>query len=124
MKPIDPEKFIGKKYHYWTVIGPGEIKPGGRHLLAKCKCGVVKLVLAWKLKDGKSKSCGCMKNQMISQKMTRKKTSDIEAEVKPDHRKEISDLRTALIDIIEVSNEPRIKIIAHQALAPKEVTSE
>ncbi len=48
---------IGKAFGQWTVIGEGS-KPG--YLLCRCKCGTEREVYWPSLKNGKSRSCGCV----------------------------------------------------------------
>lgn len=52
---------IGAKFGRWTVIDPdaGRSKSGNRLALCKCDCGNEGLVIAAKLKNGWSTSCGC-----------------------------------------------------------------
>lgn len=52
---------VGAKFGRWTVIDPdaGRSKSGNRLVLCKCDCGNEGLVVAAKLKNGWSSSCGC-----------------------------------------------------------------
>lgn len=49
---------IGKTFGQWTVIGDGN-KPS--YLLCRCKCGTEREVYWPSLKNGKSRSCGCVR---------------------------------------------------------------
>lgn len=52
----------GKSYGHWTVTG-AEPQRRGRSTfwMARCACGVEKLVEASSLRDGESKHCGCQR---------------------------------------------------------------
>ena len=60
---------IGDIFGYWTVIGPAEYNEfGARSLLCRCVCGKEKLVRIQYLIRGKSKSCGCKRHLMQTNK--------------------------------------------------------
>lgn len=52
---------VGAKFGRWTIVDPdfGRSKSGNRIVLCKCDCGNVGAVVAAKLKNGWSTSCGC-----------------------------------------------------------------
>ena len=55
---------IGKTFHHLTVAEPIPNPPGLRRnakVLARCECGSVKEYFLCHLKNGNTKSCGCMK---------------------------------------------------------------
>ena len=60
---INPSDYIGKTFHYLTVISyEGSVKYGKRNfysVLCRCKCGTQRLFPLTKIKTGASKSCGC-----------------------------------------------------------------
>ena len=57
------EDLSGKVYGYWKVVQRAENnKCGSAQWLCKCECGVEKVIRAYLLKKGKTKSCGCHKN--------------------------------------------------------------
>lgn len=57
------EDLTGKIFGHWTVIKRAENnKSGSAMWLCRCECGTEKVVSAQMLKNGKSKSCGCHKN--------------------------------------------------------------
>ena len=64
------EDLRGKKFGRWTVLY--RIKDARRGVWWKClcDCGNVKNILADRLKDGSSKSCGCLRKEIISQRCT------------------------------------------------------
>ena len=61
----------GQKFGRWTVIEFVGIHKS-RYSLWKCKCdcGNVSILLSSKLTGGKSKSCGCLRNELSSKRKT------------------------------------------------------
>ena len=57
---------IGEKFGYLTVIKLfSKDKRGHKRWLCKCVCGKTKDIQQSNLRSGSSKSCGCMKGQLI-----------------------------------------------------------
>jgi len=57
----------GERYNRWTVIeGLGYSK-----WLCKCDCGVIKEVRGTALKQGASKSCGCLQRELVTKRATK-----------------------------------------------------
>lgn len=57
------EDLAGRTFGYWKVIERAEdYKDGSARWLCECECGKRKIHRANTLKNGKSKSCGCHKN--------------------------------------------------------------
>jgi hypothetical protein len=54
---------VGKQFGRWSVIG---VALKDRYVTCRCKCGVVKAVFAPTLINGRSKSCGCFKQEKIT----------------------------------------------------------
>ena len=54
------QDLTGKTFGYWYVESRAENKNGHVAWNCKCKCGVKRVVLGQSLKNGSSKSCGCM----------------------------------------------------------------
>lgn len=68
-KKIDQEDVVGKRYGRWTVISLSErTNPIRCRVLVKCECGVEKSINLSVLKNGKSRSCGCLKADSIRQR--------------------------------------------------------
>ena len=51
----------GQRFGRWTAIKYN----GGKQWLCHCDCGKRKLVYAPRLKNGKSKSCGCLQKELL-----------------------------------------------------------
>lgn len=50
-------------YNRWTVIRFSHSKNGKRYWWCRCQCGTEKAIVAGNLKNGTSKSCGCLDNE-------------------------------------------------------------
>ena len=62
-KPVERRAFdfTGKRFHRWTVTGRAENSPTGRtQWLCRCDCGTERVVTGSTLKNGRSRSCGCL----------------------------------------------------------------
>jgi len=57
----------GQAFGRWTVIGRAEKKGGKTAWLCRCECGTERVVIDNGLKRGKSKSCGCLRNEMAKE---------------------------------------------------------
>lgn len=52
----------GQRYGRWTVVREGERRAAGaRTLLCRCDCGTEKIVDEVRLRNGRSRSCGCLR---------------------------------------------------------------
>lgn len=51
---------IGHKYNKWTIIDTSERKNNRKAWLCQCECGTIRSVEERRLKNGMSKSCGCL----------------------------------------------------------------
>lgn len=58
----------GKKFGRWTVLKQGNKKGKRLYWLCKCECGTIKEVSGESLRSGKSKSCGCLRNEKTIQR--------------------------------------------------------
>lgn len=57
----------GQKIHRWLVLGTG--KPDrfhNRRWLCRCDCGTEKQVSGYYLKTGRSRSCGCLRDESVA----------------------------------------------------------
>lgn len=65
------EDMTGKTFGYWTVVSRAVVEgSSSTYWKCICLCGVQRNVLASKLKEKRSKSCGCMKSEMISESLS------------------------------------------------------
>lgn len=64
---------IGSKYNRWTILEKYEKKKNNRQYFYKCQCdcGGIGIVSASSLRNGRSKSCGCVKNESASKRFTK-----------------------------------------------------
>jgi hypothetical protein len=64
MKRLEIE--IDSKYNLWTIQEEKPSITGRRYVIARCECGNEKLVNLQSILKDKSKSCGCVGNERIS----------------------------------------------------------
>ena len=62
---------IGQKFYRLTVLQRAESTPGnrGKRWLCQCECGNQTIVRNDSLKNGRSKSCGCYKNELSAKRI-------------------------------------------------------
>jgi hypothetical protein len=58
---------IGKTFHRLTVLQELEKRNGRRRILCECACGEVKEFWAGNVTSGKSLSCGCLRDAIMSE---------------------------------------------------------
>lgn len=59
-----------QKFGRWTVLHRTKDNKHGQIMFrVKCDCGFLSDVKAFSLKSGDSKSCGCLKNELLSERM-------------------------------------------------------
>jgi len=68
MKKVDD--VIGLKFGRWTVIQDGLIANKKQAYLCICECGIERLVGHYTLKNGSSKSCGCLSRENTRGRLT------------------------------------------------------
>lgn len=64
-------KFVdltGLNFGNWKVIQRAENKSGRSYWLCECKCGTIKTVCGQSLTNGNSKSCGCLRDTVSSER--------------------------------------------------------
>jgi hypothetical protein len=63
----------GDRFGRWTVVGAQpECSPVGRwRWLCRCDCGTERNVLGFVLNNGNSRSCGCLKVEVVTSRMTK-----------------------------------------------------
>lgn len=66
---------IGGKYGEWTVLGRDRSKP--KNYICLCSCGNKSSVFGSSLKNGTSKSCGCLKSKKLKQNFQQRAESHV-----------------------------------------------
>ena len=67
-KKID---LTGRRFGRLTVIEEApQAKPGKTRWLCKCECGKEKIVAGRELRTGDTKSCGCLKSELVAKRMS------------------------------------------------------
>ncbi len=61
----------GRRFGRWTVLSQAKRSKSGTLWLCRCDCGAEQTVLANSLRRGTSKSCGCAKGALITERKTR-----------------------------------------------------
>lgn len=61
MKRID---LTGQRFGRLTVIRYDHAEHDGAHWLCKCDCGTEKVLAGYSLRSGRTRSCGCLANEM------------------------------------------------------------
>ena len=56
----------GQKFGRWTVLEKAPSKNKAVYWICQCECGEIKEVKAASLRSGKSKSCGCLQKDLLS----------------------------------------------------------
>ena len=66
------EEIIGKTFNRLTVLGvAGKDKRGATLFLCKCSCGQEATALAYQLRSGRKKSCGCLSRETAKERLTK-----------------------------------------------------
>lgn len=66
---------IGQKFGRWLVLKRDTSRP--RYYICQCECGSIKSIFGSSLKNGTTKSCGCLKNEKNKQKYQKLATEHI-----------------------------------------------
>lgn len=63
-------ELVGNKYGRLTVVSIASPSPSNRvRYLCLCDCGAQKIIHASNLRDGKTKSCGCLNKEVLSSRV-------------------------------------------------------
>lgn len=63
MKALD---IIGQRFTRYTIVTRGPNTPGGQaRWICRCDCGAERLVRGSDLRNGKSRSCGCLQREIV-----------------------------------------------------------
>lgn len=60
----------GKQFGRWTVIKKAPSQKKETMWVCQCSCGTVKNISGRNLRNGKTKSCGCLKKEQLSSSLT------------------------------------------------------
>ena len=66
---LEVQNLVNLKFGNWTVMSDAASNTRDRRWLCKCKCGTSRVVLGKYLRNGKSRSCGCLKKQYAEEKV-------------------------------------------------------
>jgi 5-methylcytosine-specific restriction endonuclease McrA len=59
-------ELTGKRFGRWCVLSLHTVRQYRTYWLCRCECGKEKVVNGFTLKNGKSKSCGCLQKEIAS----------------------------------------------------------
>ena len=62
---IDADSVIGAKFNKLTILSVLEPVGGHRRCICKCDCGNIKEYSLYAVKKGGTKSCGCIRNEVV-----------------------------------------------------------
>src|SRR5205807_1732621 len=65
MQPVD---LTGQVFGRWTVVGPRHVRRSIPIWRCRCSCGSEKWVVSQTLRNGSSRSCGCLNRELSSQR--------------------------------------------------------
>jgi hypothetical protein len=60
----------GQKFHKLTVVQEADHRAAGRYWLCRCECGNTAVIKQTALRRGATKSCGCLKAEMLTARNT------------------------------------------------------
>jgi len=60
----DTKSMMGKKYHRLTVLNDADTSKRQKMIVCRCECGKEKEIEARLVFHGKTKSCGCLQNDI------------------------------------------------------------
>jgi hypothetical protein len=67
MRPSGKEDLSGRRFSMLVVLGRDGAKGGERTWLCKCDCGALTVVRSYCLRNGHTRSCGCIKKSKIAE---------------------------------------------------------
>jgi len=73
MRAVD---YVGSRFGRLVAIKKIKIRPGKFKYLCRCDCGKMKEISYFNLKKGNTKSCGCLKKEVLS-RLKRKSDFDV-----------------------------------------------
>jgi len=66
---------IGQAYGRLTVLSIANLGDGKRRVACKCECGKEVIVLVSSLRQGRTRSCGCLRSELVSAKFSKHRES-------------------------------------------------
>lgn len=78
------QELSGQKFGRLTVVNQADNKSGRVCWKCECECGNIKTISAQTLLNGGTKSCGCLRQEMVAQKNT-KHGKSIRGQVTPEY---------------------------------------
>lgn len=73
--PAPLEYVPGTKYGRWTLLKEADDPRRDRYFICRCDCGLEKIVHGRNLRTGKTRSCGCLRNEVASKGNSRHRHS-------------------------------------------------
>lgn len=101
----------GQRFGRWTVIEKAVKKPNNQRF-CRCDCGKERFVKGVQLTSGRSKSCGCLKTQMLTKDLTGQRFGRLKALKIIGKNKHHSNIWECLCDCGEISN-----VISHNLIS-------
>ena len=82
------------KYNRWVVIGEADSNNGPKRYYCRCDCGVRRVVSGFNLRNGISKSCGCLQKEQVAARnrifsWTKGKPGHFAGVPRPDHSRKM-----------------------------------
>jgi hypothetical protein len=68
---IERLRIEGQRFGRWAVLSFAGIRNGHSYFCVKCDCGSNKTILGRSLKNGESKSCGCLRRELSAVRLRR-----------------------------------------------------
>lgn len=65
IQKIDADSIIGAKFNRLTILSVSKPTKGSRKCICKCDCGNIKEYSLYSVRRGATKSCGCIRNEVI-----------------------------------------------------------
>lgn len=62
--PQNIQDISGKTYNRWSVIGFSRTFKNHSYWVCRCDCGIIRVVERYQITSGRSKSCGCLRNEL------------------------------------------------------------
>lgn len=60
------KSYVGQTFGRWYVAGDAPDRDGLRFIICRCTCGVTKTIRLSNIVQNRSKSCGCLKHEILT----------------------------------------------------------